>query len=432
MTLGEKIRARRKELSLTQQQLAGDDFTSAFVSQLERNILRPSLKTLSIIAARLNMPVSALLGEQAADAEIRMTRARYLFNAGRLDEAEKLIKEIMNEEAPRERLVLLAKVLEARILLTREDPKAFEVCTEFLSKLPEAHRDMVSEVEIQRGGALWQKGERVAAINSWEVALAGLEGHVNPRLRVSLLHNLATAYVQIGQTAKGDSLYAELSKEVDRSGDLEGLSGMYYDLSNQSEIDGNASDAAKFATYAEAISDAKRYLLVMAAGVHNLGSHCARRGDFSEALRNFERGVKMAKVVGDAPGTAVALTNTAACLLVLGQNEAALGNCHEAANLLPKVDSLWPKAQTHFVLACAFKAMGANEPAASHFRKAIDLSGQPTGGLQGESILAESLYSLSAVTTDKDEASDSAAKAQVLFRKLRRIPAENPAEALFM
>lgn len=431
MTLGEKIRARRKELALTQQQLAGNDFTSAFVSQLERNILKPSLKTLSIIAARLNMPVSALLGEQAADAEIRMTRARYLFNAGRLEEAEKLLDEIMHEEAPRERLVLLAKVLQARILLTQEDPKAFEFCTEFLSKLPEAHHDMVSEVEIQRGGALWQKGERVAAINSWEVALANLEGRVSPRLRVTLLHNLATAYVQIGQTAKGDNFYAELSKEVDRSGDLEGLSGMYYDLSNQAEIEGNTADAAKFATYSEAISDAKRYLLVMAAGVNSLGSHCALRGDYGGALRNFERGVKMTKVVGDAEGTSVALTNTAACLMLLGQNEAALGDCHEALNLLPKVESPWVKAHIHFILACAYKALGKTEPAVDHFRKSIQVSPENSGSQTG-GVLADAMYNLAAITPDKVEAADLSAKAQALFRKKRRIPAENPAEALFV
>ncbi len=431
MTLGEKIRTRRKELGLTQQQLAGNDFTSAFVSQLERSILKPSLKTLSIIAARLNMPVSALLGEQAADAEIRMTRARYLFNAGRLEEAEKLLDEIMNEEAPRERLVLLAKVLQARILLTKEDPKAFDFCSEFLAKLPEAHHDMVSEVEIQRGGALWQKGERVAAINSWEVALANLEGRVSPRLRVTLLHNLATAYVQIGQTAKGDAFYAELSKEAERSGDLEGLSGMYYDLSNQAEIDGNSADAAKFATYAEAISDAKRYLLVMAAGVNSLGTHCTLRGDYSGALLNFERGVKMTKVVGDAEGTTVALTNTAACLMMLGQNEAALGNCHEAVNLLPKIESPWVKSHTHYILACAYKALGVMEPAADHFRKAIAAAPQASRS-QTDGVLAESLYNLAAITPDKAEAADLSTKAQALFRKLRRIPAENPAEALFI
>jgi transcriptional regulator with XRE-family HTH domain len=432
MTLGEKIRARRKELHLTQAQLAGGDFTAAFVSQLERNILRPSLKTLSIIAARLNLPISSILGEQSIDAEVRLMRARFLFNAGRLDDAETMLEEIIREEPSRERLVLLSKVLQARILLTKQDPTAIAVCTDFLGKLPEAHRDIIPEIEVLRGSALWQSGERVAAINSWEVALSGVTERADPRLRVSLLHNLAVAYVQVGQGAKGEAFYSALSREIERSGDLERMATMFHDFSMEAEADGVPGEASKFAMMAESISESKKYLSVMVAGTHNLGVHAARRGHYEEAMKNFEGGAKMAKVIGDSHDTAVSLANLAGCLLVLGRSAEALGMCHEAVNLLPKLANRRTIVLVHFATACAYESQGEAGPAARQFRDAVSLIEQD-GGLPGaEGLLAEAWHHLSLVTVNKEQSTEAAAKAQALFRKLRRIPNEHPAEAMFL
>ncbi|MCK9222391.1 MAG: tetratricopeptide repeat protein [Limnochordia bacterium] len=66
VTLGEKIRRMRKRLNLTQQELAGDDFTKSFISQLEKNEANPSLKSLQIIAQRLNKPISFFLEDEIA------------------------------------------------------------------------------------------------------------------------------------------------------------------------------------------------------------------------------------------------------------------------------------------------------------------------------------------------------------------------------
>lgn len=62
--LGEKIKKRRKELFLKQKDLAGEDFTTSFISQIEKGKLNPSLKTLEILARRLEVPVAYLLEEE--------------------------------------------------------------------------------------------------------------------------------------------------------------------------------------------------------------------------------------------------------------------------------------------------------------------------------------------------------------------------------
>lgn len=60
--LGSLIRARRRELGLTQTQL-GHPLTKGFISEVERGRSLPSLGALVLMAERLGVPASYLLGE---------------------------------------------------------------------------------------------------------------------------------------------------------------------------------------------------------------------------------------------------------------------------------------------------------------------------------------------------------------------------------
>jgi len=62
--IGARIREARKRSGLTQQQLAGDRYTKAYVSALETGIARPSMVALSYLAERLSLPPSHFLDEQ--------------------------------------------------------------------------------------------------------------------------------------------------------------------------------------------------------------------------------------------------------------------------------------------------------------------------------------------------------------------------------
>ena len=64
MTVGEKIRLRRKELGLTQREVAGDAVTRNLICRIERGDCLPSLDSLSAIAKALSVPVSYLVSEE--------------------------------------------------------------------------------------------------------------------------------------------------------------------------------------------------------------------------------------------------------------------------------------------------------------------------------------------------------------------------------
>src|SRR2546428_13164998 len=63
--LGARIRKARHQLSLSLAAVAGDDFSRAFLSQVELGRAHPSTRTLQIIAERLQRPIEYFLQGEA-------------------------------------------------------------------------------------------------------------------------------------------------------------------------------------------------------------------------------------------------------------------------------------------------------------------------------------------------------------------------------
>ena len=64
-SIGARIRQARLRAGLTQQQLAGDRYSKAYVSALENGLSKPSMAALSFLAARLDLPATVLLAGEA-------------------------------------------------------------------------------------------------------------------------------------------------------------------------------------------------------------------------------------------------------------------------------------------------------------------------------------------------------------------------------
>jgi transcriptional regulator with XRE-family HTH domain len=61
--VGQRIRQRRRELGLTQAELAGPEYTKSFISQLEGGYADPSLDTLRFLGRRLELALSSMAGD---------------------------------------------------------------------------------------------------------------------------------------------------------------------------------------------------------------------------------------------------------------------------------------------------------------------------------------------------------------------------------
>lgn len=63
--VGERIRKARTAAGLTQDQVAGDRYTGAYISALERGLAKPSLASLAYLAARLEVRIVDLVDVDA-------------------------------------------------------------------------------------------------------------------------------------------------------------------------------------------------------------------------------------------------------------------------------------------------------------------------------------------------------------------------------
>src|SRR5687768_13845318 len=61
--IGQRLRQARLTAGLTQQQLAGDRYTKAYISALENGIAKPSMAALNYLAPRLGTTASEILSD---------------------------------------------------------------------------------------------------------------------------------------------------------------------------------------------------------------------------------------------------------------------------------------------------------------------------------------------------------------------------------
>ncbi len=124
--VGTNIREVRTKLGMTQAQLAAPEFSISYISAIERGKIRPSLKALSILARRLDVPLTFLLegspsgaaearavGYSPADAgpdqkiDVDLLQAEVFVQQGELKQAEQLIAPIQPERITTEQVYRL-------------------------------------------------------------------------------------------------------------------------------------------------------------------------------------------------------------------------------------------------------------------------------------------------------------------------------------
>ncbi|CUB12576.1 anaerobic benzoate catabolism transcriptional regulator [Bacillus cereus] len=98
-TLGEKIKALRKEKKLTQTELAGSELTKSMLSQIENGKATPSMKTLQYIAEKLGCETSFLL-EEDNDEIVELIQKMERLIKNKCDEVYETLLPIVQKELP--------------------------------------------------------------------------------------------------------------------------------------------------------------------------------------------------------------------------------------------------------------------------------------------------------------------------------------------
>ncbi len=132
-TLGQRVRRLRKERGMTLAQVAGQDFSRAFLNQVEMGHSQPSTRVLRMIADRLGAPIDYLVdgSSRLLDQELAVERARLALLHGDPRRALALVQPALHERmalgsdarlCAAGALLALGRPAEAQQLLAAEEP----------------------------------------------------------------------------------------------------------------------------------------------------------------------------------------------------------------------------------------------------------------------------------------------------------------------
>jgi tetratricopeptide (TPR) repeat protein len=363
---------------MSQAQLAGDELTKGFISQIESGLVRPSVRSLQIIAARLGRPLDYFVGDEPLAAAKRLRFHRLAAEAA----AERREWPVVRQEAtaalatpvpPRERAVLL-RLMALADLSSGDAEAVFERVTEAL-RLVEPSTDAAEVARLMhvRGQAYLRHGQLGAAVESLEAARDTLERHevADPRLRARVLVTLATTYRRLNRAAKALSTYESALALAARSSEIrtaaQGYMGIAISLYDSGELDGAIANYARALDLFERLGDTSFELSVL----QSLATVQIEQGDVDGARRIAERCLARADAVGDAKMRAVAETILSRVALAAGDVGGALAMVCGAERALAELGDERQRADALRVMGQAHHAAGQHEESDKAYRKAV-------------------------------------------------------------
>lgn len=281
--IGQRIREARHRAGLTQQQLAGDRYTKAYVSALETGIARPSMVALSYLCDRLGLPASHFIDE-ANPAWTRLEVDMHLA-AGDWEQAadgyRTLLEDVGDDMV---RADLLRGMAEASARMDR-GKEAIAAASEAARLYLAAGRDVdVALARYWLAYGLYQSDNEIDARSVLTALLEQVRGglDVEPDFEMRLLTSLAAVESRSGQASRA--------------------------LTYLEEARGLAAD----------LDDRRR-----AAFLFNLAINYRQVGDFEGAIRAGTQGMALYRAAGAIFESARIENDLALAYLATGQVERA-------------------------------------------------------------------------------------------------------------
>jgi transcriptional regulator with XRE-family HTH domain len=371
--IGSRIRRARLNAGLTQQQLAGERYTKAYVSALENGLAKPSMAALTYLTERLGTTPAGLLADRSQawhrlEADLHLAAGEWalaldgyllLFDgaADRSMRAEILLgtaESLCRLDRPGDAIAPASEAASAFDALGRQEDRAraeyWLASAEYQVDNPDEARGILRGVldRIRAGLAVdpefrarvlialamveVHQGEASAALGYLEEARS-LIGELDDRRRGIFMTSLAHGYREAGDVEaairvglQGLALLRSAQAHLD-AGYLENQLALAY-LSA-----GNAARAGEIVRSARAGAAAR--------GDDRLGAHLADTdamvaldsGKPDDALALADEAIRMAESVENAKGLLDALTTRARALSAVGRDEEAASTFEQAAEL---------------------------------------------------------------------------------------------------
>jgi tetratricopeptide (TPR) repeat protein len=300
--LGQRLRALRLGRGLTQQELAGSDFTKSFVSLVEAGRTRMSLRAASILAERLGVSAADLVREDAPSATAyAVVRAEGLLASGKADEALRELERTPSSRRPGDEADRLRMRGRAQLELSRERDALVSLDDARRAYLARGDREGATRTMFDLARLHARVDQQAEALN---YALQ-CEHAINERVIVDrsfelrVAEFLAAVAVNVGDFAAAD-LRAERARTLAEDvGDPRTVASLYENLMSTRERQGDHEGALLYARKALELYERLADERAIGSAWNSLGWVHVQRGHLGKAREALDRAEAHARTHGD-------------------------------------------------------------------------------------------------------------------------------------
>jgi tetratricopeptide (TPR) repeat protein len=233
--LGQRLREARAAAGLSQAQLGAPYYTRAHVSAIELGKIRPAMKSLEHMAAKLGKPASYFLEdrqleEQRGERAVAMARAHQLTAEGKAAEAIEILTPLLKREQTRLERAELLRALGRAYWEAGQGAKSASALQEAL-EIFRAHSnvELIARTRAQLGMALHLLMSYAEAAEHFGEALRAMaRGDLkDPVLKVHVLHNLGLTFYQRNEFSLALEHFERAESEGADIGDPKWLASLF-------------------------------------------------------------------------------------------------------------------------------------------------------------------------------------------------------------
>jgi tetratricopeptide (TPR) repeat protein len=393
--VGTNIREVRTKLGLTQAQLAAPEFSISYISAIERGKIRPSLKALSILAKRLDVPLTFLLeGSPAGAAEARavgyspadsgpdqridveLLQANVLIYQHAFKEAEELLAPIQPERITTDQAYRLF-LLRGEIHLGANEFQEAVVDLRAAVSQGEGLND-IEYIERARnllGRAYFSLYNYTLALENHQRCNTAIENEYikDPVFALDVYGNLANDYSRLGDLEKAVMYYHRaLATLEEMNRDSRGFAQKYMEISRSYKGANKLTIARDYAMRSLALYEMRDEQRIVGLTHQRLGKALERQNDLDGAEEEYKQAILIEQELDDEVSISICLTSLAELLLKRGKIQEARHEAEKALSAARSSQDAQTQGQALMALAQIDHQSGDFEAADKLFMQALE------------------------------------------------------------
>ncbi|ARU60539.1 hypothetical protein CBW65_05195 [Tumebacillus avium] len=308
LTLGQKLRLKRKELDLTLKDIAGDYISPATLSLVERDLQVPSEELLRYLAERLETPYSYFketpeetLGRRA---KTLLAESEALLHRKRFSMATRFAEEILNDakDLRLHHYIAQSALLLSRIALTQEE---YHRANEYLFEAQSAahlsgHHEWLPSIYFQFAQVSFRQSFYPQALDYLKQADHATPESMDDELHRKILSLLSQTHHKMGNYDLALDYAEKATSLVSRMNNLEAYAESLIMLGANYREQEQYDKALELFQEAMRISRQLETQHELSEAERNLAELYVKTGDHAQAHQHFELAIEQKQKLGDA------------------------------------------------------------------------------------------------------------------------------------